>query len=109
MDIDEVGDVLKERGGGMLKPGLFVEGFGPDKVTKGYRAQSSRGPHGRLPIVGSLGGNKFVFTALSGRGMVHHGIYGDAVARVILWVREEEFGEEWGLGWWRPKHAKAHS
>ena len=48
-----------------------------------------------------LGDGKFVVTALTGRGMIHHVIYGEAVARMVLGTEEDEYAEEWGLGRWR--------
>ena len=59
-----------------------------DTITTGYRVQSNRGPNGRMPIVGKvenpLHENSWVFTGLSGRGVLYHGIYGDLISDLIL-------------------------
>lgn len=54
------------------------------RVTSGVRVQSTRGANGRMPIVGRVGDNTWVFTGLSSRGLLYHAIYGERLARAIL-------------------------
>mmetsp|Transcript_10136 Transcript_10136/g.18413 ORF Transcript_10136/g.18413 Transcript_10136/m.18413 type:complete len:459 (+) Transcript_10136:102-1478(+) len=77
-------------------------------VTCGYRVQSRRGPLGRLPIIGRLHdctdihNNVYIFTGLSSRGLLYHGLYGDVLTDMILGIQEHESGqEEYNLDWWR--------
>lgn len=70
-----------------------------DRVTCGYRVQSQRGALGRLPIVGHLQDNQWVFTGLSSRGLLYHGIYGETLANMIL--SESVLAENSHLDWWR--------
>eukprot|EP00568_Trieres_chinensis_P001763 CAMPEP_0183304992 /NCGR_PEP_ID=MMETSP0160_2-20130417/9881_1 /TAXON_ID=2839 ORGANISM="Odontella Sinensis, Strain Grunow 1884" /NCGR_SAMPLE_ID=MMETSP0160_2 /ASSEMBLY_ACC=CAM_ASM_000250 /LENGTH=211 /DNA_ID=CAMNT_0025468123 /DNA_START=25 /DNA_END=660 /DNA_ORIENTATION=- len=77
------------------------------RVTSGYRVQSRRGNLGRMPILGILGGddlhqNVWLFTGLSSRGLLYHGVYGDILSDAIL------EGNDGGmmrrcphLNWWR--------
>ena len=67
-----------------------------DRLTQGVRVQSERGKFGRLPIIGKvpaslLGSssgtfhsNIWIFTGLSSRGLLYHGLYGDLLADAIL-------------------------
>eukprot|EP00529_Nitzschia_sp_RCC80_P024466 CAMPEP_0113482600 /NCGR_PEP_ID=MMETSP0014_2-20120614/23004_1 /TAXON_ID=2857 /ORGANISM="Nitzschia sp." /LENGTH=440 /DNA_ID=CAMNT_0000376125 /DNA_START=310 /DNA_END=1629 /DNA_ORIENTATION=+ /assembly_acc=CAM_ASM_000159 len=59
-----------------------------DRITSGYRVQSNRGNHGRQPIIGrietSYHSNSWIFTGLSSRGLLYHGIYGDMLSEMIL-------------------------
>lgn len=76
-----------------------------DKITTGYRVQSNRGPRGRLPIVGKLENshhhNSWIFTGLSGRGMLYHGIYGDLLSTLILGISDEDKTLQETVDWWR--------
>jgi glycine/D-amino acid oxidase-like deaminating enzyme len=76
-----------------------------DNVTVGYRVQSNRGPNGRMPIVGKLESshhhNSWVFTGLSGRGILYHGIYGDLLSNLILEKTTDASGLLESLNWWR--------
>jgi glycine/D-amino acid oxidase-like deaminating enzyme len=77
-----------------------------DRITTGYRVQSQRGRHGRLPIIGQYQSqhhpNAWIFTGLSSRGLLYHGIYGERLSEMIL-------GETTSVGddaeietnWWR--------
>ena len=100
---DEVVNELSP-GAKPLCPDLF-DGSKYDiaRITSGTRAQSSRGAYGRLPIIGNLSENTFVFTALSGRGMIHHGVYGAMLARVILKCKSEVDFDSVDFNWWRKK------
>jgi len=76
-----------------------------DNVTSGDRVQSNRGPYGRLPIIGKLNSphhhNSWVFTGLSGRGILYHGIYGDLLSNVILGKRIQNSDHLEKINWWR--------
>mmetsp|Transcript_10514 Transcript_10514/g.30745 ORF Transcript_10514/g.30745 Transcript_10514/m.30745 type:complete len:130 (+) Transcript_10514:1284-1673(+) len=76
-----------------------------DKVTTGCRVQSNRGPRGRLPIVGQVEThhhhNSWVFTGLSGRGMLYHGIYGKLLSDLISGIEAEDSDLKENMHWWR--------
>mmetsp|Transcript_25851 Transcript_25851/g.60868 ORF Transcript_25851/g.60868 Transcript_25851/m.60868 type:complete len:130 (-) Transcript_25851:2082-2471(-) len=76
-----------------------------DKVTTGCRVQSNRGPCGRLPIVGQVEThhhhNSWVFTGLSGRGMLYHGIYGKLLSDLISGIEAEDSDLNENMHWWR--------
>jgi hypothetical protein len=81
-------------------------------VTSGYRVQSRRGSLGRLPIIGKLhdcctgirNKNVYIFTGLSSRGLLYHGLYGDLLTDMILGIQQHESGqEEYNLDWWRTR------
>ena len=76
-----------------------------DNVTSAYRVQSNRGPCGRLPIVGQVETshhpNSWVFTGLSGRGILYHGIYGDMLSNLILAKAPENSDLLETMNWWR--------
>jgi len=77
-----------------------------EKVTSGYRVQSNRGHLGRLPIVGKLNNhyhhhNSWIFTGLSGRGILYHGIYGDLLSNLILGKINEDSDHLKNMDWWR--------
>ena len=62
-----------------------------DRITCGYRVQSTRGAYGRRPIIGlipTIGTNKkknqWIFTGLSSRGLLYHALYGQLLAQAIL-------------------------
>ena len=75
-----------------------------DKVTCGYRVQSNRGPYGRLPIIGKLDSshhpNSWIFTGLSGRGILYHALYGNLLSDLILANKNHSDHLE-TLDWWR--------
>jgi glycine/D-amino acid oxidase-like deaminating enzyme len=78
------------------------------RVTSGTRVQSERGPYGRLPIVGRLPlhDNAWIFTGLSSRGLLYHGLLGDILTDAILEGHDEAmFGRHEGLNWWKTKVA----
>ena len=74
-----------------------------DRLTCGYRVQSNRGRHGRLPIVGkvdeSFHGNAWIYTGLSSRGLLYHGIFGEILASKILQTESEYNVVD--LDWWK--------
>ena len=76
-----------------------------DTITTGYRVQSNRGPNGRMPIVGKvenpLHENSWVFTGLSGRGVLYHGIYGDVISDLILDQTVKNTDLLKTMDWWR--------
>jgi glycine/D-amino acid oxidase-like deaminating enzyme len=76
-----------------------------DRITCGFRVQSNRGIYGRMPIVGKfdsdLHHNTWIFTGLSSRGLLHHGIFGEILASKIIGVESEQLHE--GLDWWQSK------
>ncbi len=59
-----------------------------DRITSGYRVQTNRGKHGRLPIIGIYPSphhpNAWIFTGLSSRGLLYHGIFGEFLSDMIL-------------------------
>jgi len=79
-----------------------------DKITSGYRVQSRRGAFGRSPIIGKLDGgicdfhsNTWIFTGLSSRGLLYHGLYGDILTDAILGRQNNTLWDEYKLDWWR--------
>ena len=76
-----------------------------DKITSGYRVQSNRGKDGRLPIIGRfdtpIHSDTWVFTGLSSRGLLYHGVFGDALTDLMLNVEGD--AEHQQLDWWRTK------
>lgn len=78
-----------------------------EKVTSGLRVQSHRGPSGRVPIIGRpnnqhLHPNMWLFTGLSGRGLIYHGIYGDILTDAIIRGDEEDMAQLYpGTMWWK--------
>lgn len=66
-----------------------------DRVTTGCRVQTTRGQYGRMPCIGKakyndVHRNAWLFTGLSGRGLIYHGIYGKVLSKAILKDNEEE-------------------
>lgn len=60
-----------------------------DRITSGYRVQSKRGQYGRMPIIGQCENtdvheNGWIFTGLSSRGLIYHGIYGEMLSTAVL-------------------------
>jgi glycine/D-amino acid oxidase-like deaminating enzyme len=78
-----------------------------ERITSGVRVQSQRGAYGRLPIIGKyenlLHPNTWIFTGLSSRGMLYHGMYGEYLSRMILgqcqWSRNDTLDIE--VDWWK--------
>ena len=104
MTPNEVEDELKTRSYHFAS-GVWDNGT-IDRITSATRVQSNRGPYGRLPIVGKLKDcrhhpNSWIFTGLSGRGLLYHGLFGDNLVNMILEENTTEGSEI--LNWWRPK------
>ena len=60
-----------------------------DRITTGYRVQSQRGKYGRMPIIGKsmyhdVHRNSWLFSGLSARGLIYHGIFGETLSQAIL-------------------------
>mmetsp|Transcript_19356 Transcript_19356/g.27218 ORF Transcript_19356/g.27218 Transcript_19356/m.27218 type:complete len:278 (+) Transcript_19356:1-834(+) len=88
-----------------LSPILWDNGE-VEEITEGYRVQSNRGKHGRLPIIGqspsNLHNNSWIFTGLSSRGLIYHGIFGDILSEAILSRNEDYiFSKYPNLSWWK--------
>jgi len=71
-----------------LAPWVWHDGS-IEKITCGYRVQSKRGKYGRMPIIGKyeechVHGNAYIFTGLSSRGLIYHGMYGDFLSSAII-------------------------
>ena len=88
-----------------LCPSLWENGT-VSRITSGYRVQSMRGQHGRVPIIGrscgDLHDDAWLFTGLSSRGLIYHGIYGDILSGAVLEGNEESMLKKYPhLGWWK--------
>jgi len=126
MTAEEVTKDLRERSYD-LAPWLWDDGV-VDTITHGWRVQSNRGPHGRTPILGRipsplslsstteegddidfvLHDNAWIFTGLSSRGLIHHGLYGEILTDAILANDEEGmFVKHSHLQWWKKFFAKS--
>jgi len=69
-------------------------------ITQGYRVQSQRGKDGRLPIVGrielpSIGKDCWIFTGLSSRGLLYHGIFGSYLSTALMKGSDEDLPKWW--------------
>mmetsp|Transcript_6979 Transcript_6979/g.7944 ORF Transcript_6979/g.7944 Transcript_6979/m.7944 type:complete len:122 (-) Transcript_6979:23-388(-) len=77
-------------------------------ITCGYRAQSQRVNLGRVPMIGQLHNKDWIFSGLSNRGLLHHGIYGEKLVDMILvsYNNENECAitkQYPHLNWWKKK------
>lgn len=101
LDRRQVYSELRERSDAFAS-NLWEDGV-VDNITSGVRVQSNRGPYGRLPMIGnfksSLHSNAWIFTGLSSRGLIYHGLFGEILASRILNLETEY--EQSGLDWWR--------
>jgi glycine/D-amino acid oxidase-like deaminating enzyme len=74
-----------------------------DRFTCGYRVQSNRGRHGRMPMVGKIDSpfhnNAWIYTGLSSRGLLYHGIFGEILANKMLQTACEYNTVD--LDWWK--------
>jgi len=85
-------------------PHVWEEGAVMERYTSGTRVQSQRGNRGRLPIVGRVddGKNHWIFTGLSSRGLLYHGVYGKVLAHAILEDSEDCLQADClDYDWWR--------
>jgi hypothetical protein len=77
-----------------------------DKVTSGVRVQSDRGNYGRMPMIGRfhtpIHADSWIFTGLSSRGLLYHGVFGEILTSMILGIDDKEF-EHPCLDWWQKK------
>jgi glycine/D-amino acid oxidase-like deaminating enzyme len=100
----EVWDELKNRSY-QLAPDLWDHGT-VGTITSGYRVQSKRGKYGRLPVIGRSCGdihdNSWLFTGLSSRGLIYHGVFGDILSSAIVENSETSMLEQYpDLNWWK--------
>ncbi len=77
-----------------LSPSIWDHGH-VDRITLGYRVQSRRGKYGRMPIIGKsqyddVHCNSWLFSGLSARGLIYHGLFGEALSEAILKDDEDE-------------------
>jgi len=106
----QVVDELQERTAPFLSAGVWNDKGVVDRVTSGTRVQSARGWAGRRPIVGRLSSSstkrkdKWIFTGLSSRGLLYHGLYGKFLAEAILADNEQVLLDRCSeILWWRDK------
>ena len=104
---EEVIDELKQRSYD-VSPFVWDNGS-MKRITSGYRVQSRRGKYGRMPIIGKsqhcdVHENAFLFTGLSARGLIYHGIYGHLLSRAIAAQDDNVLLEDNpDLLWWKHK------
>mmetsp|Transcript_10503 Transcript_10503/g.18978 ORF Transcript_10503/g.18978 Transcript_10503/m.18978 type:complete len:329 (+) Transcript_10503:1-987(+) len=90
-----------------------------DRLTSGVRLQSNRGKFGRMPIIGRHNSasssktptqNSWIFTGLSSRGLIHHGLFGRWLANAVINDNEEMLRDDFAeFDWWRRKKEKAEA
>lgn len=116
---DEVEMELKERTL-PFAPHVWGEGAVVERYTEGFRVQTQRAEKGRLPIVGKLEVNvdtksnkqigspsHWIFTGLSSRGLLYHGVYGKVLATSILEGSERCLKSScYTFDWWRKTKKK---
>ena len=103
---EEVVNELKSRTNDFAKD--IWENGKVDRLTNGIRMQSNRGQFGRMPIIGrfnsSQHNNSWIFTGLSSRGLIYHGVFGKWLANAVLHddetVIQKDFTE---YDWWKKK------
>ena len=102
---EEVFQELKQRSY-QLAPRLWDNGV-INKLTSGIRMQSNRGKNGRMPIVGKLPSERkksWIFTGLSSRGLIYHGLFGRWLAEAVLNDDEQILhGHFEEYDWWKRK------
>eukprot|EP00571_Detonula_confervacea_P007106 CAMPEP_0172326248 /NCGR_PEP_ID=MMETSP1058-20130122/56003_1 /TAXON_ID=83371 /ORGANISM="Detonula confervacea, Strain CCMP 353" /LENGTH=473 /DNA_ID=CAMNT_0013042991 /DNA_START=41 /DNA_END=1462 /DNA_ORIENTATION=- len=108
---DEVMEELKSRTYSLAK-NLWDHGT-VDRLTTGVRLQSNRGSLGRMPIVGRYNNtskdsishhNSWIFSGLSSRGLIHHGLFGRWLANAVLHDNEDNLRDEFPeFDWWKKK------
>lgn len=109
LNAEEVIDELKSRTYELAKS-LWDSGT-IDRVTSGVRLQTHRGRFGRMPIVGRYINNgadgvchrnSWIFTGLSSRGLLYHGLFASWLANAVLHDDEEKLRDEFAdFDWWR--------
>lgn len=102
---DEVVNDLSSRSSNLAN---FVwENGKVERITEGYRVQSQRGKYGRMPIIGKsqsheLHPNSWLFTGLSSRGLIYHGVLGKILSEAILKDNESSILKEFpDAFWWK--------
>lgn len=76
------------------------------RITRGTRVQTARGNHGRLPMIGRFPTTNYphdrhwIFTGLSSRGLLYHGLYGERLARAVL-ANDEGLLSHGNDLWWK--------
>jgi len=116
---DEVAEEMRTRTSDFAPPSLW-EGGRVDRITEGCRVQSNRGRFGRMPMVGRLDrddvgltsaidhDNLWLFTGLSSRGLIYHGLFGRMIAEAIEEGDEGAIRREFeGFDWWKKGVKKA--
>lgn len=109
LDADEVASELKKKTNSFASH--LWEDSNVDKITTGFRVQSNRGKNGRMPILGRLEtpihDDAWIFTGLSSRGLLYHGIFGDVLSNMILNIDgENEMVDPQDLQWWKKQKMK---
>jgi glycine/D-amino acid oxidase-like deaminating enzyme len=128
LSANEVQEELKSRTYQMAKQLWDIGSI--DKITCGVRVQSSRGKYGCMPIVGRINTttissttsssssasnttatttttgishhNTWIFTGLSSRGLIYHGLFGSWLATAILHNDETNIRDKFPeFDWWR--------
>jgi len=89
---------------------VWESGYEVDKITSGVRVQSQRGKLGRLPMIGKLTTdvheNAWLFTGLSSRGLIHHGVLGKVLSDALLTHDESVISQDYPeLLWWKKEKA----
>lgn len=103
--LDDVLEDLRRRSYN-ISPYVWDNGI-LERVTQGYRVQSQRGKYGRIPIIGKINNhqhtNSWIFTGLSARGLIYHGVYGKVLSEAILDNDEATIlGMMPDALWWKP-------
>jgi len=89
-----------------LSPTVWKHGE-VDSITCGYKVQTKRTHYGRIPILGraqlnNIHHNAWLFTGLSSRGLIHHGICGSILSSAILEDNEDILVQSNpSLLWWK--------
>jgi glycine/D-amino acid oxidase-like deaminating enzyme len=105
---DEVISEMKRRTADFA-PDLWADDVEVERLTVGTRVQSERSSLGRLPLIGRLPNcdihsNAWLFTGLSSRGLLYHGLYGDMLTDEIRAGNEDaELSRDSCLTWWKKK------
>ena len=107
LDGDEVKTELQSRSMSFV-PHLWQNGT-VDKIASAYRVQSNRGQFGRLPILGRIESSdldveSWIFTGLSSRGLLVHGVFGEILASQLLGLDPRHDTTE--VDWWHSKAQK---
>ena len=103
---DEVVNELRSRTNEFAKD--IWENGKVDRLTTGIRMQSNRGKYGRMPMIGRLNSshhnNSWIFTGLSSRGLIYHGIFGKWLANAVLHDDEAVIQDDFtDYDWWKKK------